>query len=83
MKTEHCPTCGALCKIVGDVTMHYEPVGSFDLPKALAERDQEWRDKIEEKIKEYEGEIKRPMTDDIKTLYKYQIQALTELLEEK
>ena len=49
----------------------------------IAERDQEWRDKIEEKIKEYEGEIKRPMTDDIKTLYKYQIQALTELLEEK
>jgi len=27
---EHCPTCGAKVKIVGDVTMHYEPVNEAE-----------------------------------------------------
>ena len=26
MKKNNCPTCGTECKVVGNVTMHYEPV---------------------------------------------------------
>ena len=38
--TEHnCPTCGTLCSVVGDTTLHYAPVADERLRAVEQERD--------------------------------------------